>query len=178
MERIAASATEIMLERVLRAPATGDLARPSEARLSDSDLDQLQALMTQTKAAFPAQEIPPETMDMWAPAWMALALKYGLDSIRTALQAHVMESRFFPLPAELRERLEASRPRRANVFVPTTRREWARLVGDAVAAGMSELSVEDCARVYGADSAKLYRAKLEREGRGGRLESEKVPALR
>jgi uncharacterized protein YdaU (DUF1376 family) len=50
------------------------------------------------------------------------------------------------------------------VYVPKTRRETAKLVGVDVAAKLGEMSVEDCERIYGADSARLYRAKLKAEG--------------
>jgi hypothetical protein len=94
---------------------------------------------------------------------MAMAIRYGLPLLRQALQAHMLESRWFPLPAELRERLEAMMPAKPNVFVPTTRREWAKLVGAETAARMSEMSVEDVARFHGPETARLYREKLQKE---------------
>lgn len=158
--------TEVALDRILRAPETSALAQQSRARLTNSELSQLEALMTQTKASYPAQEIPPETVEMWAPAWMALAIQYGLPAIRAALQAHMLASRFFPHPSEVRESLEALKPARDNVYVPSTRREVARLCGAKFAAGISEMTVEDVAEQYGPESARLYRAKLEAERRG------------
>jgi len=155
-----------MLERVLRAPETGGLARQSG--LSPKSTEQLALLVEQTKASYPAQEIAPETMEMWFPLWMELARRHTISALRMALQAHMMESRYFPHPSELRERLEASRRGVANVFVPTTRAEMAKRCGAEVAAKVSELSVEDCAKLYGAESAKRYKAKLEKErGRNG-----------
>jgi hypothetical protein len=79
------------------------------------------------------------------------------------------------------------RPAQASVHVPSTQREVARLCGAAVAERMSEMSVEDVAEHSGAESARLYRIKLEgerretrderRETRGerrrGRLENER-----
>jgi len=76
----------------------------------------------------------------------------------------MLESRWFPLPAELRERLEAMTPAKPYVFVPMTRREIARLCGASVAERFGESSVEEVARMYGQESARLYRAKLQAEG--------------
>ncbi len=123
--------------------------------------------MEQTKVSYPNQEIPPETVEMWFPAWMTLALGFGMPALEAALRGHMLSSRFFPHPAELRERLEAMRPAQASVFVPTTRREVARLCGAAIAERMSEMTVEGVAEQYGAESARLYRAKLEAERRVG-----------
>jgi hypothetical protein len=90
--------TEAMLELIRRAPATNDPARQSRASLSASELGQLKALMKQTKHSYPAQEIPEETVEMWAPAWIALAEKYGVAALQRAPQAHMMASRFLPPP--------------------------------------------------------------------------------
>jgi hypothetical protein len=163
MERIA---IEAELSRVLQAPETNALAKQSTQSLNATQLKQLGELMKQTKQSFPNQEIPRETLDMWFPAWMTLATAYGMAAVERALREHMLASRFFPQPAELRERLEAMRPARANVYVPSTRREFARLVGSAIAARVSEPTVVEVEKQYGAESARLYRAKLERERRG------------
>jgi hypothetical protein len=120
-------------------------------------------LMDQAKASYPSQEIPADTAAMWAPAWATLAIRYGMPALRMALQALMLESRYFPHPAELRERLEALKPAPAKVYVPTTRREHARACGEAFAARVDEMTVEEVARLYGAESARLYRKKLEAE---------------
>jgi hypothetical protein len=127
--------------------------------------------MRQMKAAYPAQEITSDTAEVWTPLWMAQITRYGMDAFRRALLDHMASSRFLPHPAELTERLEAMRPARVAVFVPTTRAEVRRLCGPAVAEGVSEISVDDCARMYGAESARLYREKLGNERRSnGRVE--------
>lgn len=95
------------LDKVLQARETSALVPASGRRLTDSEIDQLEMLMDQTKRNYFAQEIPPETAEMWAPMWAALAVKHGIEALRKALQDHMAASRFFPLPAELRERLEA-----------------------------------------------------------------------
>jgi hypothetical protein len=157
---------ELALDKILRAPETNSLARQSEKSLSRSELQQVGMLMEQTKNSYPAQEIPEETVAMWAPAWIALSSLYGIPAVKKALQRHMLTSRFFPLPSELREHLEALAPRQSTVCVPSTRREVAKLCGWKVAEQMSEMTVEDVEKHYGAESAKRYRAKLEAE-RGG-----------
>src|SRR5580704_9254762 len=122
-----AQGTEAMLEKVLRAPATGGLARQSSRQLTDSELDQLEALMAQMKAGYPGQEIAQDTADVWTPLWMAQVIRYGMPAFRRALLDHMASSRFLPHPSELSERLEAMRPAQASVYVPSTRREVARL---------------------------------------------------
>ena len=93
-----------------------------------------------------------------------MAIRYELPAFRKVLEGHMLESRWFPLPAELRERLEAMSPRKPDVFVPHTRREVARLCGATVAERMSEMSIETVARIHGPESARLYRTKLQKEG--------------
>ena len=127
-----------MLGRVQPQGAIGGLVRQSGVSLTNSEVGQLEALMAQTKLSYPNQEIPPETLEMWAPAWMWLAIKYGLVTLKIALQEHVVTSKFFPQPADLRERLEALKPAPAKVHVPSTRREVERLAGRVSAARVSE----------------------------------------
>ena len=79
----------------------------------------------------------------------------------------MLVSKFFPLPSELREHLEALTPRRSPVYVPNTRREVAKLCGWKVAESMSEMTVEEVEKHYGTESAKRYKAKLDAE-RGGK----------
>ena len=139
--------------------------KQSRMCLDDYALEQLALLMEQTKRSYPGQEIPEETVEMWAPVWATLATLHGIPALRMALQAHMLASRYFPHPSELQERLEAMRPApRANVFVPQTRREVARLCGAAVAERMSEMSIETVARIHGPESARLYQTKLQKEG--------------
>jgi hypothetical protein len=133
--------------------------------LTESEVEQLGILMEQTKLSYPGQEILKETVEMWAPAWMALAEKFGMAALRRGLQDHMMSSRFFPQPSELRDAIEARKSAPVNVYVPTTRREMARLCGPALTAKSDEMTVEDVERLYGKDSARLYRAKLEAEAR-------------
>lgn len=159
-------ATEAMLEKVLRAPETDALVRQSGPSLNAMQIKQVAMLMEQTKQSYPNQEIAAETTEMWFPAWVALVLKYGIAAMETALRGHMMESKFFPHPSELRDRMEAFRPPKANVFVPLTRREVLKLCGPAVALKMTQESVESVEQAYGAESAKLYLAKLRREERG------------
>ncbi len=153
--------------RAPQAPAIGAAAQQSTPRLKLTDLEQLRLLMKQTKESYPAQEVPPETIAMWLPAWMTLAALHGIPALRTALQAHMLASRYFPHPSELRKLLDAMKPAQANVFVPQTRLEVARLCGEGVAERLGEMSVEDVARIHGAESARLYRAKLQKEGKNG-----------
>jgi hypothetical protein len=121
-------------------------------------LEQVSMLMDQTKRSYPSQEIPEETVEMWAPAWIALAIKFGLPAIRAALGEHLMASRFFPQPSELRERIEAARPSTPFVYVPLTPRRWKQLTGLEI----REETFEEVAAVYGREAAKRYRAKVER----------------
>jgi hypothetical protein len=156
-----ATKVEVYLEEILQAPKMSALQRQSHASLTDSDTNQLATLMTQTKNNYPGQEIPEETLEMWVLAWMALAQKYGIAALRRALQTHMTASRFFPHPADLREQIEAARPTRSDVFVPLARWETAKLCGPEIAARSSEMTVDEVARLYGAQSARLYRAKLK-----------------
>ncbi|QNI37499.1 hypothetical protein [Edaphobacter albus] len=161
-----AEGMELALDRILRAPETNSLAQTSGKSLTRLELQQVGILMEQTKNSYPAQEIPEETVEMWAPAWIALSTLYGISAMKKALQRHMLASRFFPLPSELREHLDALTPRQSTVYVPQTRREVAKLCGSKVAESMSEMTVEDVEKHYGAESAKRYKAKLDTE-RGG-----------
>jgi hypothetical protein len=161
-----AEGMELALDKILRAPETNSRGLASAKHLTNSELNQLEMLMEQTKAAYPAQSIPPETAEMHAPAWIALSTLYGISAMRKALQRHMLMSRFFPLPSDVREHLEALAPPHSKVYVPSTRRDVAKLCGWKVAERMSEMTVEDVEKHYGAESAKRYRAKLEAE-RGG-----------
>lgn len=147
------------LRVILQANETSDRLARSGERLTPSELSQVEALMEQTKFAYPQQEIPPETAAMWAPAWIALALKYGIPAMRAALAEHMLGSRFFPQPAELRERIEANRPRPYTGFVPLTPTQVRRLTGRQ---DEHEMSFEECDRLYGREAARRYRAKVER----------------
>jgi len=151
-------AGDVGLSRILQADETSDRRVRSGAHLTPSGVDQVAALMEQTKHAYPQQEIPPETARMWAPAWIALAVKYGLEAMEAALGEHMLASRFFPLPAEIRERIEAKRPQPYTGFVPLTPRRVRQLTGR----DEPEMSYDECARLYGREAAKRYRAKVER----------------
>ena len=70
------------------APAIGAAAQQSTPRLKAYELGAApKLLMKQTKESYPAQEVPPETIAMWLPAWMTLAALHGIPALRTALQA-------------------------------------------------------------------------------------------
>ena len=68
--------TESALDRIMRAPETNSLARQSGTSLTRLELQQVGMLMEQTKNSYPAQEIPVETVEMWAPAWIGLSTLY------------------------------------------------------------------------------------------------------
>jgi hypothetical protein len=155
--------TDAALDKILRAPETNSLARQSGKSLTRTEVQQVGMLMEQTKNSYPSQAIPEETVAMWAPAWIALSTFYGIPAMKKALERHMLASRYFPHPADLREHLEAQKTLGASVYVPSTRREVAKLCGGAVAAKLSEMTVEDVERHYGSESARLYRAKLEAE---------------
>ena len=57
------------------------------------------------------------------------------------------------------------KPAQANVFVPQTRLEVARLCGEGVAERLGEMSVEDVARIHGAESGKALSAQLPKKGK-------------
>jgi hypothetical protein len=78
-------------------------------------------------------------------AWIALVLKYGMPAMQAALGEHMLASRFFPLPAEIRERIEAKRPAPYMGFVPLTPRRVLRLTGQVE----PEMSYDECAGSMG-----------------------------
>jgi hypothetical protein len=151
-------ACEVSLERILQANETAEVALRSTAHLTPCELDEVESLMGQMKDAYPAQEIPLETVLMWAPAWAALAAKYSIAALRAALSDHILASKFFPNPSEIRERIEARLPPPFTGYVPLTPRQILRLTGRVEQPDTFEC-VQTC---YGTESARRYTAKIQR----------------
>jgi hypothetical protein len=67
--------------------------------------------MALTANLYPSQTLSPETLRGWAVLWITLAEEFGPEMMDKAVARHMLNSKFFPLPAELREHLEALRSR-------------------------------------------------------------------
>lgn len=100
MEKLGSIAAGIGSE-LLTAPRRGtQLSRPTETR------DQLRMLLKQMTAAFPHQEIVPETAEVWRLAFENLIREYGMKQLETALASFLTRTKFFPHPSEVAEVLE------------------------------------------------------------------------
>jgi hypothetical protein len=163
------AAREAQLEEILRAPETNGIVRQSELSLSDTELEQLEMLMSQTKTHYPTQEIPPETLEIWVPLWIKMTEKYGLAAMKTVLWEHMDgDSPFFPHPSQIRAQLRQQQATKGPslVTVPMTRREKVRLIGPERAASITEETEESVRTVYGKEAARLFQAKLDAELEG------------
>lgn len=168
------------LEKILQMPGISVMGPTSvPSSVSSEVIDQVELLMSQTKHHYWSQEPPLETLRVWAPVWVKLANEYGLEAMRRALETHKLASEFFPLPAHISRLLEAER-RPANGLrankpsLPLTRRELAKLVGDAVAAEATVATADDVRAQLGRKAAEEFQAKLDAEERGSQCAGDAV----
>lgn len=84
--------------------SAGPLSAASKAHLGQ--------MLAQMAAAWPAQELPEETAQMYQLGMEDLAEEFGVQDLRQALRHFLTRSRFFPHPSEIREELEAMAKRK------------------------------------------------------------------
>lgn len=66
-------------------------------------------LMALVATLYPSQNIDTTVLRGWAAFWVKLAQEYGSEMLDRAVSRHLLASKFFPQPAELREHLDALR---------------------------------------------------------------------
>jgi hypothetical protein len=96
----------------------------SVRRLSPALKLQVGSLLDQMTAAFPSQELHPDTARMYQHGAEMLAEEYGINRVQTALESFLTRQKFFPHPSEIREVLEAmavrerTEEREKNPYIP------------------------------------------------------------
>ena len=96
----------------------------SVRRLSPALKQQVGSLLDQMTAAFPSQELHPDTARMYQHGAEMLAEEYGINRVQQALESFLTRQKFFPHPSEIREALEAmaakerTEERAKNVYIP------------------------------------------------------------
>lgn len=80
---------------------------PASARsLSVESLRQLGLMLQQLSAAFPHQEVAPETAEIFFATFESLAIQHGMKNLETALRSFLTRQKFFPHPSEVSEVLD------------------------------------------------------------------------
>jgi hypothetical protein len=100
MEKLGNIAAAIGTELQTATRPGTQLSRPTETR------NQLRAFLKQMAAAFPHQEVVPETAEVWRLAFENLLREHGLKRLETALASFLTRTKFFPHPSEVREVLD------------------------------------------------------------------------
>lgn len=96
----------------------------SVRRLSPALKQQVGSLLDQMTAAFPSQELHPDTARMYQHGAEMLAEEFGIARVQTALESFLTRQKFFPHPSEIREALEAmvakerNEQRAGNPYIP------------------------------------------------------------
>lgn len=96
----------------------------SVRRLSPALKLQVGSMLDQMTAAFPSQELHPDTARMYQRGAETLAEEYGIARVETALESFITRQKFFPHPSEIREVLEVmaakerTEKQAANPYIP------------------------------------------------------------
>lgn len=79
------------------------LAPPSERPLSRAESEALTVFLDQMAPAYPHQEIPPETAEVWREAFEMLTRRFGIAKMRAAFMELLTDEdqKFFPQPHEV-----------------------------------------------------------------------------
>jgi len=125
------------------------LAERSKGRLSDGQAQALHLLLDQIAGNWPHQEFGEATAEIWREGFEELALEFTLKRLRDALQWFITRRKFFPQPAEVRERLEAVIAEEAAAAEKEQQRrqdmqqaqEFDRFLAERIEAGETEASV-------------------------------------
>lgn len=104
MERI----TQTDLKALLKSEKT-EAERQLDRR--QQNLELLSILIEQMRANLPNQQLTQATVESWMGSWLLLVDEYGFQALQQALQRLLTRCKFFPLPAEIREEIEAERDR-------------------------------------------------------------------
>lgn len=97
------------LGQIIKAQQSGEstaVTLVSDRSLTVESLRQLGLMLQQMSAAFPHQEVPPETAEVFYMTFEDLAIQYGMKSLETALRSFLTRQKFFPHPSEVAEVLE------------------------------------------------------------------------
>ena len=128
---------------------SSELVRHSERRLNEEQAEQLHILLEQVAGNWPHQEFGEATAEIWREGFEELALEFTLKRLRDALQWFITRRKFFPQPAEVRERLEAVIAEEAAAAEKEQQRrqdmqqaqEFDRFLAERIEAGETEASV-------------------------------------
>lgn len=138
-------------------------ANQLSTRLSQGDMGQMQQLIRQMMAAYPHQEISPDTADVYLMAYEDVTAEFGLEPLRAEMRLALSRSKFFPHPAEIREALAGKRKTAAMQELAATairRSEEASLARDAQLRSGGEEGYVTMAEIY-AEYAARKLAKAE-----------------
>lgn len=93
---------------IIRAQSEGSsgAALVSKTSLNVESLRQLGRMLQQMTAAFPHQEVPPETAEVFFATFETLAIQHGMKNLETALRSFLTRQKFFPHPSEVSEVLD------------------------------------------------------------------------
>jgi hypothetical protein len=124
----ATMATEHPRELALSRNETAGLMRPSRECLPDAEYRELVLMVSQLRRAFPHQDLA-DSLEILTRGFEILAVRHGMRRVREALETLLVEPgrRFFPLPGELSEVLQAMKEAerrqilRDHPFVPCGR---------------------------------------------------------
>jgi hypothetical protein len=90
----------------LQSNGSTTLAPASARSLNVESLRHLGVMLQQMSAAFPHQEVPQETAEIFFVTLEDLAVEYGMKNLEAGLRWFLSRQKFFPHPSEVREVLD------------------------------------------------------------------------